>query len=119
MAKYIYPAIFHNVNGSYWVEFPDLPGCQTYGKTIDETVGFAQEALSGYLLTMIEDKIKFATPSNMSDIKCEENSFSTLISCNIDLEIGYEETESRTEMITKTATDLIDKNLEAFQELVK
>lgn len=116
---FVYPAIFHKVNGSYWVEFPDLPGCQTYGKTINETVGFAKEALSGYLLTMIEDKIKFATPSNMSDIRREENSFSTLISCDIDLETGHEEMESQTEMITKTATDLIDKNLEAFLELAK
>ena len=26
----VYPAIFHEEDG-YWVEFPDLEGCQTLG----------------------------------------------------------------------------------------
>ena len=43
---FIYPAIFHKENNSYWVEFPDLEGCQTYGDTLNETMEYAQEALS-------------------------------------------------------------------------
>ena len=31
---FIYPAIFHKEDGEYWVEFPDLEGCQSYGKDI-------------------------------------------------------------------------------------
>ena len=33
-----YPAIFHKEDGSYWVEFPDLPGCQTVGESIGEVI---------------------------------------------------------------------------------
>ena len=30
MAKIYYPAVFHKEdNDTYWVEFPDLPGCLT------------------------------------------------------------------------------------------
>ena len=28
---FVYPAIFHKETDSYWVEFPDLEGCHTYG----------------------------------------------------------------------------------------
>ena len=33
----VYPAIFHREDG-YWVEFPDLIGCQSCGSTIEETM---------------------------------------------------------------------------------
>ena len=48
----VYPAIFHKEDGSYWVEFPDLMGCYTYGTTIQETMEAAQESLGAYLLTL-------------------------------------------------------------------
>lgn len=35
--------------GSYLVEFPDLPGCFSFGKTFDEAKEMASEALSLYL----------------------------------------------------------------------
>ena len=34
---YVYPAIFHHEDDSYWVEFPDLEGCQTFGESLPET----------------------------------------------------------------------------------
>ena len=43
----VYPAIFHEEDG-YWVEFPNLEGCQTYGSTLEETMQLAQEALGLY-----------------------------------------------------------------------
>ena len=45
---FVYPAIFHKEDESYWVEFPDLKGCNTYGSTIPEAMEMAQEALTGY-----------------------------------------------------------------------
>mgnify|MGYP002515643376 CR=1 FL=1 len=44
-----YPAIFHKNEQGYWVEFPDLPGCNTQGKTIEEACKMAKEALALYL----------------------------------------------------------------------
>lgn len=42
----VYPAIIHEENGSYWVEFPDLEGCSTYGETLEETLDLASEAFN-------------------------------------------------------------------------
>lgn len=29
----VYPAIIHEEKSGFWIEFPDLPGCQTYVTT--------------------------------------------------------------------------------------
>lgn len=36
-------------DGIFNVSFPDLPGCVTYGETLEKALFNAQEALSGYL----------------------------------------------------------------------
>ncbi len=59
----VYPAIFHKEEDGYWVEFPDLPGCVTQGKTLEETFKMAKEALALYLDG--EEDIK---PSNIESI---------------------------------------------------
>lgn len=79
---FVYPAVFHQEEDSYWVEFPDLEGCHTFGSTVNETVEAAQEALSGYLLTLLEQGQNIAVPSKMSDIHSDDG-FCTLISCDI------------------------------------
>jgi antitoxin HicB len=40
--------------GRYLVEFPDLPGCLTEGKTIREALDHGREALSGWLFVAIK-----------------------------------------------------------------
>ena len=49
MSKISYPAIFHEEDNSYWVEFPDLEGCFSSGETIEEAFENAKEALGLYL----------------------------------------------------------------------
>lgn len=49
MSKIAYPAVFHEENGTYWVEFPDLKGCLTDGNTAEEAYENAKEALGFYL----------------------------------------------------------------------
>lgn len=94
---FIYPAIFHKENDSYWVEFPDLEGCHTFGDTLAETMESAQEALSGYLLTVLEENKQLAKPCELSSIQCDENSFSTLVTCDIN---QYKDTKA----VKKTLT---------------
>lgn len=94
---FIYPAIFHKENDSYWVEFPDLDGCHTFGDTLAETMESAQEALSGYLLTTLEENKQLAKPCDLSSIQCDENSFSTLVTCDIN---QYKDTKA----VKKTLT---------------
>lgn len=93
---FVYPAVFHKENDSYWVEFPDLEGCQTYGDTLNETMGFAQEALTGYLLTLLEQGEPITSPSDISSIHPDEG-FTSLVSCDVN---QYKDTKA----VKKTLT---------------
>lgn len=66
----VYPAIFHEEDG-FWVEFPDLDGCNTCGGTLEETMELAQEALGLYLATLAEEGLEIPSPSPMKDIKAD------------------------------------------------
>ena len=93
---FVYPAIFHKENNSLWVEFPDLIGCQTYGNTLNETVQFAQEALAGYILTLLEGNKPLIPPSDIMSIHPVDG-FVSFVSCDID---QYKDTKS----VKKTLT---------------
>ncbi|HPX32412.1 MAG TPA: type II toxin-antitoxin system HicB family antitoxin [Erysipelotrichaceae bacterium] len=70
MSIVYYPSVFHEEDGSYWVEFPDLDGCFSSGKTIEETFENAKEALGIYLDKegeLFDRKIK--KPSSVEKIK--------------------------------------------------
>ena len=49
MSTISYPAIFHEDDNSYFVEFPDLEGCLSSGNTIESAFENAKEALGLYL----------------------------------------------------------------------
>lgn len=93
---FVYPAIFHQEDSSYWVEFPDLPGCQSFGDTLPETMAEAQEALAAYVLTLLEQGKPLAQPSEMASI-IPEDGFTSLVTCTID---QYKETKA----VKKTLT---------------
>jgi len=40
-------------DGGYLAYFPALPGCHTWGKTYEDAVRYAEEALTAYLDTLI------------------------------------------------------------------
>lgn len=93
---FVYPAIFHKEEDAYWVEFPDLEGCHTFGTSITETMESAQEALAGYLLTLLEQGRTIASPSDISSLHVEDG-FSSLVSCDIN---QYKDTKA----VKKTLT---------------
>ncbi|MDD3307781.1 MAG: type II toxin-antitoxin system HicB family antitoxin [Acetobacterium sp.] len=78
-----YPAIFHKEDGAYWVEFPDLPGCQTVGESIGEVMEEAQEALGLYLASLIEDEEEINPASDIKSIVAEDDSFTSLVACDL------------------------------------
>lgn len=41
-------------DGGYTVVVPALPGCITFGETIDEAMAMAKEAIEGYIETLKE-----------------------------------------------------------------
>jgi len=93
---FVYPAIFHQEDNAYWVEFPDLPGCQSFGDTLPETMAEAQEALAAYVLTLLEQGKPLAQPSDIEAI-APTDGFTSLVACTID---QYKETRA----VKKTLT---------------
>ena len=93
---FVYPAVFHKEEDAYWVEFPDLSGCYSYGVTVSETMACAQEALAGYILTLLEQERVIAVPSDIGTLSVEDG-FTSLVSCNID---QYKDTKA----VKKTLT---------------
>ena len=83
--KYTYPAIFKEEDGVIIVAFPYLEGCVTYGETIEEALEMAKEALEGYLESIIEREIIPNKPINILSIKTNNNEFTSLVTCDIDL----------------------------------
>lgn len=80
---FVYPAVFHKDDNAYWVEFPDLEGCQSFGDTVEETIGGAQEALAAYILTVLEGGAKLPTPSEIKKISAPADGFTSLVSCDV------------------------------------
>lgn len=79
----IYPAIFHKEEGSFWVEFPDLEGCHSFGDTLEETFENAKEALEGYCITELESGKKLPAPRDIDSISAEVDSFISLVDCTL------------------------------------
>lgn len=105
----IYPAIFHKENDTYWVEFPDLVGCQTFGETLNETLFCAKEALELYTITLLEQQAKLNPPSDIKDIQVDENSFVTLICGDIDNYFKNDKAVKKTLTIPSWLNDLAEK----------
>ena len=61
--------------GGYTVTVPSLPGCVTYGETIDEAVKMAKEAIGLYIETLA---------AQGEDIPVEDNLFETTVAVKSD-----------------------------------
>jgi len=55
--------------GGFTVLVPSLPGCITYGRTLQEAREMAADAISGYIASLKEDK---------EPVPSDENNFFTL-----------------------------------------
>ena len=50
MAEYVYPALFHkNDDNSYTITYPDLPGCISEGKSLENALYMAESALTQWM----------------------------------------------------------------------
>ena len=72
MNKHFYPAIFHEEDGGFWVEFPGLPGCVTQGNTFEQAYEMATEALGLYLET--EEGFSYPESLKINKNEIDENS---------------------------------------------
>lgn len=65
----IYPAVFTSEDDAYNVEFPDLPGCFTYGETLEEAFLNAKEALAGYAASVLERGKDLPVSTALSEVQ--------------------------------------------------
>lgn len=64
-----YPALIHKeADSDYGVSFPDFPGCVTAGKTYEEAIALAAEALAFHVEGMEADGQRIPVPSWITKI---------------------------------------------------
>jgi len=116
--KLIYPAIFHHEDDSYWVEFPDLPGCQTYADTVQDALLSAQEALAGYCLVLLEDKKPLPCASNIAAIDIPSGCFPSLVDTDISHYLNRERAVKKTLTIPAWLNDMaVERNIKFSETL--
>ncbi len=76
-----YPAIFTHEDNQYWVEFVDLKGCFSDGKTLAEAMENAKEAM-GLFLEDLEEYPKCTT--DIKNIKLEDNQIISFVTINLE-----------------------------------
>ena len=64
-----YPAVIDGKKGAYGVTFPDLPGIVAMGKTLDQALVNAEEALRDYVVEMEKDGETITPPSALERVK--------------------------------------------------
>lgn len=84
MAQYVYPALFHkNDDDSYTITYPDLPGCVSEGKSLENALYMAQSALTQWMAYLAESKEPAPAPSRIGDIRAGRNEFVNLVRADL------------------------------------
>ena len=83
----IYPAVlypFSDGSGGYVVEFPDLPGCVTEGKDLQEAILMGTDAASGWILDELEEGNKVPEPSDYKKVEVRDGGMVNLFTLDMD-----------------------------------
>ena len=60
-------------DSDYGVEFPDLPGCFSAGRTLEEAKAMAAEALAGHVVVLQDEKMPVPRPSTLDELALDPN----------------------------------------------
>lgn len=104
--KLIYPAIFHTEEGSVWVEFPDLDGCNSYGDDISDALDNAKEALEGYCMVLLEQKKPLPKASSISKMKVSADAFPSLVETDLSTALAKNKSVKKTLTIPAWLNDM-------------
>ncbi len=77
--NYVYPCIFSYEDDGISVEFPDLPGCLTFGTTTQEAIDRAKEAMALHISSMEDDSEEIPEPTDIKMITVESKQSIILI----------------------------------------
>jgi predicted RNase H-like HicB family nuclease len=65
-----FPVVIHKEAASdYGVTVPDLPGCVTAGRTVDEALVMAKEAIEGHLEVMLEEGYRIPAVKTIAQLQ--------------------------------------------------
>jgi predicted RNase H-like HicB family nuclease len=65
MKQYTYKILLNREpEGGYTVTVPSLPGCITYGESVDEAISMAKEAIGLYIESLVEHNEPVPDESN-------------------------------------------------------
>lgn len=73
MALVYYPAIVERSSDGFSVFFPDLPGCVSAGRTLQEAAHNAEEALVGHLVVSAEHGDAIPDPSELEAVQVDSD----------------------------------------------
>ena len=91
--KRVYPALLaHTESGGYFVKVPDVSGCITTGKTLEEALDNIRDALAGCLCVLEDVNQPLPEPSAPADIADDA---STVVLVDVDLLEYRKETDTR------------------------
>ncbi len=76
--KIAYPAIIHEEEGAFWVEFPDLEGCFSDGNSVADAISNASDALGGYVCSLMDSDLPVPDASDIKEIVAEDG-FTTMV----------------------------------------
>lgn len=118
---YIYPSIFSFDEDGISVEFPDLEGCFTCGDTTQEAITNAKEAMGLHLFGMEEDNETIPAPTDIKDIKLEDNQSIVLIEVYMPIirEAINNQSVKKTLTIPRWLNNLAEKNNINFSQLLQ
>ena len=81
---YVYPAVFHgNDDGSYTITYPDLPGCVSEGKSLENALYMAQAALTQWIEYLGEKNQVIPEASKIGGIQATDGDFVNLVRVEI------------------------------------
>ena len=75
-----YPAVIDkDPDSDFGVVFPDFPGCVSAGRTLDEAVRGAYEALAGHVAVMVADGDELPAPTPLEAVAAERDATTVAI----------------------------------------
>lgn len=77
--RYTYTAVISKDGDRYFAKVPDLAGCITSGKSIDDAIDMITDAMSGYLMVAEDEDLPIPTPTPQSEIPHGKDDICTLI----------------------------------------
>jgi len=85
--KLIYPALFKpfsDGSGGFVVEFPDLPGCVTEGRDMEEAIEMGVDAASGWILGELEEGESIPKASAYRDVPVAKDEMVNMLLLDLD-----------------------------------